>query len=80
MDLAVVIGAFGLRIAVYAAMELEPEEIGRRVLFGVGGLAFSQQQCSPSGLSGCPLSGRTAMATFLAARPYRESGEPRARI
>lgn len=40
MDFAIVVGAFGLGIAVYAAMELEREEIGRRVLFGVGGLAI----------------------------------------
>jgi hypothetical protein len=29
-----------LGIAVYAALELEPEQIARRVLFGVGGLAI----------------------------------------
>jgi hypothetical protein len=40
MDLAIVAGAFGLGVAVYAALEPEPEQIGRRVLLGVGGLAI----------------------------------------
>jgi hypothetical protein len=40
VDLAVFAGAFGLGISVYAALEPEPEQIGRRVLFGVGGLAI----------------------------------------
>jgi hypothetical protein len=40
VDLAIVAGAFGLGITVYAALELEPEQIGRRVLYGVSGLAI----------------------------------------
>lgn len=41
MDLVkVMLAAFGLGVAVYAAMETEPEEIARRSIYGTIGMAI----------------------------------------
>jgi hypothetical protein len=37
---AVALAAFGLGITLFAAMETEPEQIGRRALLGIAGLAI----------------------------------------
>lgn len=38
--MAIIIGAFGLGIATYAAMETDPEQVKRRALYGIGGLVI----------------------------------------
>jgi hypothetical protein len=40
MDLAIVAGAFGLSVAVYAALGPKPEQMAGRLFLGVGGLAI----------------------------------------
>lgn len=41
MDLVkVMLAGFGLGVAIYAAMETEPEEIARRAIYGVIGMAI----------------------------------------